>query len=299
MTELAPISVTVYNRFSHFRRCIEGLRADPLSYKSDLFIYSDAPRPGDEVEVNEIRKFSSRITGFRSVNLRFAHKNDPADNMLRARNEALQIYGKIIRLEDDIFVAPGFLSFMNECLNKYENNNEILNVCGYCFPQLNNISNCDVFRAKRTTAWGIGFWLRTLPYIENEVNISEILQMFNRRESSRDRDLILKLILAYQRGIFAGDLRQSYHQVNENLYTIYPRRSLVQNFGHDGSGLNSRVTFDYIHENLWDKKFGFNIPSNVNDVPDFTRLLLASREIKFSGKLRLKFYEILNRFGVA
>ena len=43
-------------------------------------------------------------------------------------------YGKIIVLEDDLITSPYFLKFMNEALEKYQDNERVMHIAGYMFP---------------------------------------------------------------------------------------------------------------------------------------------------------------------
>ena len=43
-TDFAPVALFVYNRPVHTRKTLESLRANELSEKSELFIFSDGPK---------------------------------------------------------------------------------------------------------------------------------------------------------------------------------------------------------------------------------------------------------------
>ena len=79
--DLAPISVSVYTRLGHFRRCIEALSANDLAAGSVLYIFSDAARPGDEEAVRAVREYAETIVGFREIVLVFQTANDYLKNM--------------------------------------------------------------------------------------------------------------------------------------------------------------------------------------------------------------------------
>jgi len=66
----APVALFVYNRPDHTLRTVEGLRQNWLSSQSDLVVFSDAPKSGDEVAgVAAVRKLIRTISGFKSLTI--------------------------------------------------------------------------------------------------------------------------------------------------------------------------------------------------------------------------------------
>src|SRR3989344_9298840 len=112
MNSLAPIGIPTYTRITHLQKTISALRANPLSIESDLYIYSDGPKDGDEKKVADMRAYLRTIRGFRSINIVEQKENNFIENNYRCIRDLLDKYGKIIFMEDDIVTAPGFLKFM-------------------------------------------------------------------------------------------------------------------------------------------------------------------------------------------
>ena len=54
ITELAPIALFVYNRVEHTRETVEALKRNTLAKESDLFIFSDGPKTGQEENVQRV-----------------------------------------------------------------------------------------------------------------------------------------------------------------------------------------------------------------------------------------------------
>ena len=68
--KLAPIVIFAYNRFKHFQITTKYLKKNYLADKSDLIIYSDGPKSNSDKEnIENIRKFSTILDGFRSIKL--------------------------------------------------------------------------------------------------------------------------------------------------------------------------------------------------------------------------------------
>lgn len=65
-TELAPITLFVYNRPLHTRQTVEALQKNELASESEIFIYSDAPKTERAVEdVARVREYIKTIDGFK------------------------------------------------------------------------------------------------------------------------------------------------------------------------------------------------------------------------------------------
>ena len=61
----------------------------------------------------------------------------------------------------------------------------------------------------------------------------------------------------------ALDARAMFVQAELDGLTIFPRASLVENIGHDGSGLHCRNTQRFHHQRLWDKQSGFSFDPDI------------------------------------
>src|SRR5471032_3086540 len=73
---LAPIALFVYNRPEHTRVTLEALRANHGAAESDLIVFSDAPRTGeDEDGVSAVRVHLRQLSGFRSLEIVERPKN--------------------------------------------------------------------------------------------------------------------------------------------------------------------------------------------------------------------------------
>ena len=69
-TSLAPIVIFAYRRLAHTKQTIQALQDNFLAKKSEIFIYSDAPKKPEVVnEVNEVRKYLKTVRGFKKANI--------------------------------------------------------------------------------------------------------------------------------------------------------------------------------------------------------------------------------------
>lgn len=239
---LAPILVSIYNRKKSLLECIESLKNSKLASESILYIVSDFAYKQEDIEIiEEIREEIKKIKGFKEVISINREKNlGSFDSIRLAINEVIDKHGKIIFLEDDIRVSQYFLEYMNKALDLFENNKKIFSISGYLLPikEIENSKN-DIFLWERPCPWGIGIWKdrwdkidwnlkKYDEFIKNKVSV--------RKFNSIEPNAIILLERINEGVIEAMDAKMCFHSFNNNLYTIYPKKTLTVNRGHDGSG---------------------------------------------------------------
>ena len=116
---LAPVGLSVYSRLDHVKQTIQALIRNKMASETMLYIFSDAPQPGDELKVEMVRKFLKTIEGFKKIAIIERTKNSRVKNNRSGIRMLLNEYGRMIFLEEDIVTAPTFLEFMNQALNFY------------------------------------------------------------------------------------------------------------------------------------------------------------------------------------
>ena len=263
---LAPIGVSTYLRLRHLKQTIEALKVNTLAKESDLYIFSDAARPGDEGGVDAVRKYIDSIKGFKKVHVIKRIENSRKKNSRDGIVSLLDKYGKCIFLEEDIVTAQGFLKFMNESLNIYEKDKRIFTITGYSPPINIPVDYCDdVFILRRASGWGFGIWhdrYKEISYLDNDEVLGRFSTTKEVEELSKYGEDLLNMILLDAAGkMDALDVKIFYYQFLNEKYTVYPRKSLVRNIGLDGSGIHCCKT-DKFDVGLWDK-YEFKINGNV------------------------------------
>lgn len=243
-SDLAPIGVSTYDRLQHLQQTISALQKNILAQQSKLFVFSDAPRPGSEGRVAAVRSYLRTVDGFKEVHIIERKRNNRTANNRGGMRLLLNRFGKVIFLEEDVVTAPGFLTFMNQALDKYEGNERVFSVVGYC-PPINIPADYphDVFFLKRCSGWGLGIWKNRFDQIRY-ITPDEYEQFAADKKRVREyvegggEDLMLMLKADAYGKIDAGDVKAMYTQFLHNQYTVYPAQSLVQNIGHDGTGIH-------------------------------------------------------------
>jgi hypothetical protein len=310
MHDIAPIGLSTYSRLSHLKRNIDALRKNTIAKFSDLYIFSDAPRKEDEAKVKKLRQYLKTIDGFNNITIFERKENNRVKNNRGGIKYLLDKFGKIIFLEEDIVTAPGFLQFINTALNHFKKSNDIFSITGYT-PPINAHLYCneDAFLLPRFSAWGFGIWKEqfdTIQYFDlNELKQS--IKIKSNRQFVSDHigeDAFLMMHLEAEGLIDALDVKAIYRQMLNRQFTVYPRYSLLQNIGHDGTGLHCSFTNKF-DTKTWNKTyFDFNKNVTLNHKifkmnSYFRKLEPKDKIIYLTKKLQIfNFLQSAKRFGL-
>lgn len=238
----APIIISVYNRFDHFRRCIESVQNNSLAKDSDLFILSDAPyNKAHQERIEEIRKYVRTIRGFKSVTPVFRETNVGAHiSITSGINMVLEQYDCFIFLEDDIVVSNDFLLFMNDGLEYYSKDSSVFSICAYKIGfQLPKGYDKDIFFYPCNSPWGFATWKNRWKKVNlnHYDRYSEVKKNKNMCKFASIGFYIKGILIADSKGeINATDLRVYYYMFLNNMCSIFPSISKAQNWGFDGTG---------------------------------------------------------------
>lgn len=250
---LAPVGICTYTRLDHLMKTIEALKANTLAQQTELYIFSDGPRPGDEAKVQELRDYLTTITGFKKVHPRLQPTNNMFENTTNANMRLNENYGRSIFIEDDIVTSPYFLEFMNESLEKYESNKKVMSIGGYCPPVTipKNYAS-DVFFSQIFCPWGLGMWKDRFELVNQAktawsrrvdpdvVNSLKYLgKDFVRRYKALCKESVTDFELAAK-----FDLLATVTMLKHQMFSVQPRQTMIENIGFDGTGLHCHSSDD-------------------------------------------------------
>lgn len=261
--EAAPIVLFVYNRLDHARRTVEALQKNVLAHESELFVFSDAPKSEEQAgAVRDVRQYLRQITGFRSVTIVDRKTNlGLARSIIDGVTTVLKKYARIIVLEDDMVTSPYFLTYMNEALEKYADDDRVASIHGYVYPVEQALP--AAFFLLGADCWGWATWRRGWAWFNPDG--AYLLAELKRRKLIRAFDFngtypytaMLKdqikgandswAVRWYASTFLAGKL------------TLYPGRSLVHNIGNDNSGVHCGES------SYWDSELSQR-PISLNDI---------------------------------
>ncbi|MBU0647427.1 MAG: glycosyltransferase family 2 protein [Patescibacteria group bacterium] len=238
---LAPIALFVYNRSWHTKQTIEALKNNKLATDSDLIIFSDGPKNNDlnQQQVNKVRKYLKTISGFKNIKIVERLENyGLAKSIIIGVTEVINNYGRVIVIEDDLITSRYFLNYMNETLNLYKNDNEVISIHGFIYPIKEKLP--ETFFLRGADCWGWATWKRGWNLFEtngqkllDELETKRLTQEFDFNNSypftQMLRDQIKKRNNSWAIRWYASAFLK-------NKLTLYPGQSLIKNIGFDNSG---------------------------------------------------------------
>lgn len=247
----APVVLFVYNRLEHTQRTVASLLQNSLAPETDLIVFSDGSKPGQSAErVEAVRNYIDGLSGFnRLIVYKRAQNMGLAENIIQGITQVLAEYDRVIVLEDDMLTSPGFLDYMNTALNVYEETHKVASIHGYCYPIKQDLP--ETFFLKGADCWGWATWRRAWKTFEQ--NGKKLLVELDRRhlkkqfnfDNTYDYYQMLKGQITGRNNSWA--IRWHASCFLQDLYTLYPGQSLIENIGHDGSGTHCGHNGGYHH----------------------------------------------------
>ena len=258
----APIALFVYNRIAHTKEVLNSLKANDLTKKSTIYIFSDGPKNKNDInKIKLIRKYLKKINFFKKIIFKFRNNNlGLSKSLITGIDYVLNKEKKIIVLEDDTRVGKYFLNYMNDALNMYEKHNKVSSISGYVYPINTNQEKNETFFIRGADCWGWGTWKRAWSTFEKdgEVLINKILKkkLSHDFNFSGSIDLVQMLQDQIDKKNDSWAVRWIASNYLQNKLILYPNKSLVQNIGNEGSGTHNLKTNRY-NVNLFNDKFKF------------------------------------------
>lgn len=245
----APIALFVYRRPDHTRRVVEALKANGESTRSPLFVFSDGPAsPAYAPAVREVRDYIHGIDGFASVTIVERDRNlGLADSIVAGVTQICDEIGRVIVVEDDLIVAPGFLDYMNTALDRYADEERVMQIAGHMFPvDMSDVKSDAVF-LPITTSWGWGTWARAWRHMKRgRDNYDWIVASGNRRHrfDANGSFPYLAMLQDNIEGKISSWAIEWYASVfRMQGMTLFPVRTLVLNTGDEDATHAGRPEF--------------------------------------------------------
>jgi len=302
MQNLAPIALFVYNRPEHTRRTLNYLQKNLLAEESRLFIFSDgAKTTADEAKVEQVRQLIGNIGGFKSVKVINSKQNlGLANAIIKGVTQLVNEYGKVIVFEDDLLSSPHTLQYFNEALTRYANEDKVMHIGAYMFD-LNDKTLPETFFYRIATSWGWATWARA--WKDFEPDVDKLIAKFDKARINRfsvdGTGNFWKQMLEFKAGKNNSWAIRWYASIFlKRGLVLNPSQSLVQNIGHDGTGVHSGLEKTY--QVKMAKKQVNKFPDLIEENEQANQAIKAflknrkgslfSRGIRFVKELQLKYF---------
>jgi hypothetical protein len=239
--------------------------------ESQVIIYCDGPRDDNEVDsIMNTRELARSMLGshaeyhFSEVNLGLSR------SVIDGVAQTVDRFGRAIVVEDDLELSPSFLTFMNQALDRYANDERVFQVSGYMFnvPELETAPSALFLPF--TVSWGWATWKRSWDQFDPLATGWEALRgdkelrhRFN-LDGVYDYATMLARQMEGMRDSWA--IRWYWTVFRANGLVLFPPVSLVRNTGFDGSGT---------HGSGWLRRFSkarSAFPSHEIELPESVNL---------------------------
>ncbi|MFA5247661.1 MAG: glycosyltransferase [Patescibacteria group bacterium] len=241
---MTPVILFAYNRSNILPRTIECLKNNKIDL---LYIFSDGPKDvTDEIKVDKVRKILDQIDWVKTEKFYQKKNLGLSASVIFGVNKVLEKYESVICVEDDICVAPEFYSYMQTCLEKYKDDQEISGITGirFSFPK-ENLENYpyDVAILPHFSSWGWGTWKRFWKKVDfNRDSLIKKIKLSKADIISAKDDLEMMT-----KWLIKGEINGGwdvYCNINMRLNKqsfIWPTWNMVENSGlEEGTHINER-----------------------------------------------------------
>ncbi len=239
----APILIFCHRRPEHLRRTLEGLMRCDGFESSPIIVFGDGPKNPEQIEaVKQARNVAKSLLGDRAQYHFHETNQGLARSVISGVTNAINRFGRVIVVEDDLLVSPHFLRYMNDGLSLYENDVKVASIHAYLYPTQDDMP--ETFFLRGSNCWGWGTWARAWE-VFNQSGL-ELAQALKHQGLVRKFDLdgsypYYRMLL----GQIAGRnnswaVRWHASAFLAGMFTLYPGRTLVENIGMDGSGEHCR-----------------------------------------------------------
>jgi hypothetical protein len=175
-TSLAPIALFAFKRPEHTRRTLEALAENPEFEESPLFIYCDGARNNtDALKVEETRYLVRGWPHPKKIVIERDCNFGLANSIITGVTELCESYGKVIVVEDDLFVSSVFLNYLNEGLRYYSDEPRVMQISAYMLP-VSIQSPYGAIMLPFTTSLGWATWNRAWKDFDPSMSGYELLK---------------------------------------------------------------------------------------------------------------------------
>ena len=248
----APVAILACKRPEHLARLLTSLSANPEALETTLTIFIGGPMRDEDWElVRNTVSVAQEATGFRHVNVETCFELTASNELIEhGISSILTSNSRVIVLEDDLVVRRDFLLYMNTSLERYQDDKRVVQISGWNFGIMKPKSPQQTHFLSNTTSWGWATWKRAWKFFERDSSKlylkiksdSKLTKEFNYGNSYN----FLKMLDNQSKGrINSWAIRWYASAFLNNLYTLYPKKSYVNNLGFDNNSTHSNNFFFY------------------------------------------------------
>lgn len=250
----APIIVFAYKRPALLKQALAALAANPEAAASSLTVYCDGPRPdataSERRAIEETREAARAARGFAAVRVAAAERNKGlAASVIDGVTETVAQHGRVIVVEEDVAVAPCFLRYMNDALDRYAAEDRVLSIgsWNYFAPGAGD-APAFFLRYPDSIAWGT--WKRAWDLFEPDGGALRAALERTGRMRAFEADGAVSyfgpMLQAQIEGrVDSWAIRWTATSVLHDKVNLYPRESMARHEGFGADATHERGGEDY------------------------------------------------------
>lgn len=258
--EYAPIIIPTLNRAEHLKRCILSLANNTGAEFTEVYVSVDYP-PNKKYEAghSEVKKLLDGIdvSKFKNFQVLYQKKNlGPKENTAFLQKIVSERSDRYIFTEDDNEFAPNFLEYINKGLELFENNENVIGICGAKDTDWYS-ENKEVNYAKLFPAYGYGSWFskecelrkkgESLLLNRNTLCTQIMMSLLKKNKylfCAYVCDILCKNDGLFWEGekLYWCDSVKSIYMHLTNAVCVVPVKAKSRTWGNDGTGVNMSAT---------------------------------------------------------
>lgn len=247
--QLAPIVLFVYNRPTHTRQTVEALLKNPEAKDSLLYIFADGPKENasDSVKqrIKDLRQYIHSISGFKDVVIEESEINKGlAKSIIYGVTKVINRHGKIVVIEDDVVTSSHFLHYINQSLELYKDDNDVICINGASFFNNAPIGEHTFFQygadCQGWATWKRGWDIFNPNGTELLNKIVANKQYIYELTYNNTYDYINMLKGTIEGKIDSWAIKWLCSAIVNRKLCLYPSKSLVHNVGFDSEATNTK-----------------------------------------------------------
>jgi hypothetical protein len=251
----APIALFAYNRPELLRETLQSLQDNEGASESELFIFCDGPKAGASVpdleKIERVRQIAREKKWCGTVNVIEKTTNQGlATSIIGGITELLATSPTVIVIEDDVRLSPYFLSFMNDSLNTYLENDKVLAVGSwnyFCSPEKIE-KDTFFFRYPDSIAWAT--FERAWKLFEKDAQLAlEKLESTKRMNAfNGDGEALYfgnMLTMQIKGQINSWAIRWTATAIIHDKLCVFPKETLSKHMGFGADATHEKTDDDY------------------------------------------------------
>lgn len=247
--ELTPIALFVYNRPSHTRQTVEALLKNPEAKDSLLYIFADGPKDNAsdivKQKIKDLRTYIHTISGFKDIIIEEADRNKGlANSITYGVSKVIEKHGRIVVIEDDVVTSSHFLHYINQSLELYKDENDVICINGASFFNSAPISEHTFFQygadCQGWATWKRGWAIFNPNGTELLNTIVANSQYLYELTYNNTYDYINMLKGTIEGKIDSWAIKWLCSAIVNRKLCLYPSKSLVRNVGFDSEATNTK-----------------------------------------------------------